>query len=102
MRSWAEASAGGFTRTAGPSGSAVLRSGGAQLRAGEIRIGNQAVYHADFTPAWNLAPTAGTVALYHATEGQGGVLSDATMAAPNVNLQGTTAWTTTGPYCPAS
>jgi cysteine-rich repeat protein len=68
----------------------------------ELRIGKKSLYSASFTPSWSLSPTTGTVALYHANEGSGSVLLDATGTAPSLSLIPTSAfdWTSSGPHCP--
>lgn len=58
----------------------------------EIRIGNASLHASGFTPSWTLAPTTGTIALYHASEGAGTTLSSAVGTAPSVTLTGSTAW----------
>jgi hypothetical protein len=64
-----------------------------------IRVGNQNLYTTDFTPAWNLPPTTGTVAAYPVDEGSGSTLSDLTGSAPDITLEGTYTWGMSGEYC---
>ncbi len=65
----------------------------------EIRVGNHALYAAPFKPSWSLAPTTGTVALWHAAEGSGTSLANAVGGAPSVSLTGSTAWQSLGSAC---
>ncbi len=63
----------------------------------EVRVGNEALYTAAFTPNWELEPASGTVALYHLDEGSGSTLGDS-VGANDATASGT-AWSTTE-YCP--
>jgi hypothetical protein len=58
----------------------------------EIRIGNASAHVSPFTPEWTLAPTIGTIALYHASEGAGTTLSSVDAGAPSITLTGSTSW----------
>jgi hypothetical protein len=65
----------------------------------ELRIGNKALYTANFTPSWDLVKTTGTVALYHMMESNN-VLLDATGQSPPITLYGAFSTGPSGVYCP--
>lgn len=66
----------------------------------EVRVGNLAVHHANFTPRWNLEVLAGTVALWRVADGAGATsLKNAYAQGPSIALQGVTSWVAYGSEC---
>ena len=67
----------------------------------ELRIGDKALYLADFTPMWNLSQALGTLALYHMTDAVPATgLVDATNQAPAISVSAAFTTAQTGMYCP--